>query len=562
MASGAESPRQKMINLMYLVFIAMLALNMSKEVLTTFGEIEREIDKSSKNIKSTNEAALLFMKSSAKNDSIQWFAPYQTVNDIATLGNELISFIDDVKIDIKMRENKEKRKINGEIPAEIGDYERMDNSKDYDEKFFESGTSSGYTETGDKFIKLMTDFRSLSKIAINDSEIAISKNDSLRRKRWLDKVPGLISVLDDKFNVDDVKVGVADSKVKTWLQFNFEGFPEIATTTKLALIQENTQNIIKTLISDINDVLLGENLSTLQAIVSDVNVFYENSDLQGTISLGKYDETFVATSVKIKNDRGKEQEYKASDVMENGRVVLEKLKLKVGGAGEKKLTGTIDFKRKVEGEDVIISIPIEHTYFVNPPQAIISNVDMNIVYADIENTLKISMPGVSPDNLRIMSPRSVRKGKGANEYTMTGEQGNTKGKVRIIIKDELNDITADPVEFDVVKLPTPIAAFGNGKASMTKGAIQTGVITGSFNNERLDAGLALKVASFNVRIGLKNLGNLKNTQGKFNEKVKNEIQRARKGSTVVISNIRFISSKIDKGTKQLSPKNDIVVTIN
>ena len=34
MASGAESPRQKMINLMYLVFIAMLALNMSKEVLS------------------------------------------------------------------------------------------------------------------------------------------------------------------------------------------------------------------------------------------------------------------------------------------------------------------------------------------------------------------------------------------------------------------------------------------------------------------------------------------------------------------------------------------------
>ena len=37
MASGKETPRQKMINLMYLVFIAMLALNMSKEVLTAFG---------------------------------------------------------------------------------------------------------------------------------------------------------------------------------------------------------------------------------------------------------------------------------------------------------------------------------------------------------------------------------------------------------------------------------------------------------------------------------------------------------------------------------------------
>jgi hypothetical protein len=58
MASGAESPRQKMINLMYLVFIAMLALNMSKEVLTTFGEIEEEVTKYSDILSSQNKEAV------------------------------------------------------------------------------------------------------------------------------------------------------------------------------------------------------------------------------------------------------------------------------------------------------------------------------------------------------------------------------------------------------------------------------------------------------------------------------------------------------------------------
>ena len=43
MAGGKENARQKMINLMYLVFIAMLALNMSKEVLATFGVIQNEV---------------------------------------------------------------------------------------------------------------------------------------------------------------------------------------------------------------------------------------------------------------------------------------------------------------------------------------------------------------------------------------------------------------------------------------------------------------------------------------------------------------------------------------
>ena len=37
MAGGKLSPRQKMINLMYLIFIAMLAMQMDKKVLSSFG---------------------------------------------------------------------------------------------------------------------------------------------------------------------------------------------------------------------------------------------------------------------------------------------------------------------------------------------------------------------------------------------------------------------------------------------------------------------------------------------------------------------------------------------
>ena len=44
MAGGKLSPRQKMINLMYLVFIAMLAMQMDKKVLTSFGFMKNKID--------------------------------------------------------------------------------------------------------------------------------------------------------------------------------------------------------------------------------------------------------------------------------------------------------------------------------------------------------------------------------------------------------------------------------------------------------------------------------------------------------------------------------------
>ena len=69
MASGKETARQKMINLMYLVFIAMLALNMSKEVLTTFGEIDAKVSKSTTNIKAKNASDLDDLKKDAQNDA-------------------------------------------------------------------------------------------------------------------------------------------------------------------------------------------------------------------------------------------------------------------------------------------------------------------------------------------------------------------------------------------------------------------------------------------------------------------------------------------------------------
>ena len=49
MASGKLSPRQRMINMMYLVLTALLALNVSKEVLNSFFEVNRGIESSTDN---------------------------------------------------------------------------------------------------------------------------------------------------------------------------------------------------------------------------------------------------------------------------------------------------------------------------------------------------------------------------------------------------------------------------------------------------------------------------------------------------------------------------------
>ena len=115
MASGQESARQKMINLMYLVFIAMLALNMSKEVLATFGIIQNEVSKSSKLLQSNNSDLISAIKSSAEESPLKWKAPFETVSLVSNTAEELLSFLnsDSIKRPIKMELNKFQREVDG-----------------------------------------------------------------------------------------------------------------------------------------------------------------------------------------------------------------------------------------------------------------------------------------------------------------------------------------------------------------------------------------------------------------------------------------------------------------
>ena len=66
------SPRQKMINLMYLVFIAMLAMNMSKEVLSAFGFMTEGITENNATTTQKNNAAYASLSSKATDQPAEY----------------------------------------------------------------------------------------------------------------------------------------------------------------------------------------------------------------------------------------------------------------------------------------------------------------------------------------------------------------------------------------------------------------------------------------------------------------------------------------------------------
>ena len=552
MASGQESARQKMINLMYLVFIAMLALNMSKEVLATFGIIQNEVNKSSKLLESSNEDLIMAMKSSAEESPLKWEAPFETVSLVSNAADELLSFLnsDSIKRPIKMELNKFQREVDGSIPDSIPDYQVMDKTQYFDELFFSgayvNAENTGYNSSGNEFVRLINNFKEVSIAAIENSNIG--ENDTVVKKKWDQNKNSIITQINNGFSTNEVKVGRRDDQVAGWLNFNFEGFPEIASITKLALMEEDVHNVVNDLITILKQSIEGENLNTLKAIVADVNNFYKGDRLTGTIALGKYDPTFVANRIVINGN-----EYDPNQVMENGQIVLEKLGTGVGGVGEKTLTGEIIFDRTDPdtGEKVEVKIPIEQLYRVNPSLAIVSNEDMQVVYEDYDNNLSISMLGVSDSDLQIVSPSGVKK-VGSGKYVLSGAKGP---KTTIKLRDKSTGNTAS-IQFDVIDLPRPTAIFGKGGSFVAKSSIVTGSLKAVYDDQRLQNGLSPKVVSFKMRIGLKQVGSSKGS--KLSSKMKAEVKKAKKGQSITIYDIKIKSSKIKK---LISAKSDVGITI-
>jgi gliding motility-associated protein GldM len=534
MASGKETPRQKMINLMYLVFIAMLALNMSKEVLTTFGEIDAKVSKSTTNIKAKNYSDLEDLEKDAQTDASNWADAYEMVDQISFLANALDSYINsEIKFPIVMKEDKYDKNRDGNTKDLIPDYEQMDNAKEYDELFFDGDI---FTAAGDSLLMYIDRFREGSITALD------SLKEGIQPESVKDEIKALIT---EKFSTDNV----IDSKgiEKSWLEYNYMHFPQIASTTKLTLMQENAQNIVARLIAAIRGETLTEitKANKQTAFAQGVDVFFTGQKLDGKVVLGKYDDNLFANRVTING-----KEYMGPDVMEGGQVDLEKVGINVGGTpGEKSLKVKFEFDRFENKKDTTYVVEMDHKYAVVPSLANISNPDMYVVYKDLENTLNISMAGVADNKLQILQPKSLTK-KSDGVYVMKGEKGkkNKSGDnvVDILVGVKGTNVTSK-VTFEVLNIPDPVASF-NGKPRVTKSSrkrIATSKIQASFADPKLAKALKLDIESFVVKIGTAQ----KKVTGSssFPKSIRDAIvKNARKNSVITIKDIVCTSKKYPK----------------
>ena len=148
MAGAKETPRQKLISLMYLVFITMLALNVSKEVLDGFGQMFKKIQSANVRLDQSNDVYYEKIAVNAKEKEGKWIGHNRTANEIKEESKEFSDKIEDIKNRITEAQR--------EKDPELMEYAQMDKGEALDLIFFDS---SGVSEEGESFIETMINYR-------------------------------------------------------------------------------------------------------------------------------------------------------------------------------------------------------------------------------------------------------------------------------------------------------------------------------------------------------------------------------------------------------------------
>jgi len=131
MAGGNVSARQKMINLMYLVFIAMMAMNMSKEVLSAFGLMEAKFAESNVTTTETNDALLADLITKGDEKPEEFAVAANKAQQINVISDEFYKYIETLKRDLLKAGGYEIIPETGKLP-----FEAMDKTDILDEMWF------------------------------------------------------------------------------------------------------------------------------------------------------------------------------------------------------------------------------------------------------------------------------------------------------------------------------------------------------------------------------------------------------------------------------------------
>ncbi len=439
MASGAIPPRQKMINMMYLVLTAMLALNVSKEVLDAFAYMDADLVRSER---AHEQRSMIeygkFAKAAAENPE-KFGAKHEQALRVKAQADALIERIEMIKTQaIAIADGH----AAGHLRAPDG------SGRDTLRALIALGAKDDRTTLTRMLVGSdpgfpRTDPGSATELkreiaAFRDSLITLAQAD-----------PALTEAIALLFDLNDRRD--ASGTWNNWESFNFYDVPlaaGIATLSKLGSDVRSAENdIVKWLYGQVEekDYKFGT-LTT--AVIPQSNLIMLGDSFRADVFLAAYDPLnrpqVLADGVEV-------------PVGADGKA---KLRLKGDGVGEHLVEGSIRFL----GPDGPEEIPYSTRFQVMPPVLVASPTKMNVLYRGVENPLDISVPGVPADKVQATTSNG-RITRTAQGWVVTGLAPGSAEVNAVVIRPDGSARRVGPMVFRVKDLPPPVPSVAGRKAT-------------------------------------------------------------------------------------------------
>lgn len=486
-----ETPRQKMIGMMYLVLIAMLALNVSSEILNGFKLVDDSLHTSIVSIEDQNSR--LYQEFNVMNEKNpkkvgEWLNKAMIIKNSA---DSLYDYIHHFKVDILKLADK-------------SDADTLYARNIHKREDLQVASFYGITEgNGLKLKKRLEKYR--------NQLIKFTDNEQARKEIF------------NLFNTGNIKN-------KSWEIGTFENMPVSAVITILTKYQNDIRNTESKMIQSLKE-RTDENDARVNKfdafVVAESNYVLEGQEYRAKVVLAAIDST-KKPGVFINGSKLPQQDYRVT----------------ASRAGEFKYSGYIELPST--SGDAPQRLKFDGKYNVGKPVAIISNDDLNILYRGYDNSISISSPGIPTDNLKISVNGGTATPKGNGKYIIKPTAGSVDISVTGIVGGKTVNLGKNTYRVKQLPDPKPYAFYkdNNGNVKTVFDGSVHGptfvaggpAVTAGYGEDALvQANFTVK--SFAIRLGRRTY----NSNGsRFSQDQINMIRNVPSGTQLIIQRIRAV----------------------
>ena len=429
MAKGKQTPRQKMINLMYLVFIAMMALNIDAEIIRSYYDSTKALNETRILTEQKNQDIFeVTLAAKAQQVPDTYAQPWEDYKVLKAKIDDLVASAQDIKVTLKKQ--SEFVDLDPKTGKEIDvseNFAALNNNEATIDYFFKEGDENSPSDNALKLKAKMDDVR---KYIVT----TFGNNPQLEK----------LVARANKSIIAEYPQGKSPNG-KTWFQNKFYNQPLIAAISNLEIIQNDARNVQ----SDALALLLQEKVDAsikfnqYEAIVSAPSDIQSGKKAEAVVMLGTY-----SNSNKISMTGVSRQE--------NGKGFLP---LNTSGLGERKIGGVITL---MDASGKAQQFPFTHTYNViaGPQQVkleqglLLSADKMNVMYRGLENPVTGSILGADNSRLSLSASSGVVKNTGKGKWDVIPSTGNII-KLTLSGTDPTGRSVSQVFEYRIKGVPRP-----------------------------------------------------------------------------------------------------------